>query len=781
MSDTKRVRHCSHWGAYTILVRGEEIVSIESFEQDPSPSPIIHSVTEWAKPDRRILNPMVRAGWLENGHRSDTGGRGREPFVPVSWDKALELVAGEITRVANTFGNEAIFAGSYGWTSCGRFHHAATQLKRLLNLVGGFTGHVDTYSIAAGPAILRHVLGDSLACDGQANTLDTIAEHTETLLVFGSLSPRTAQNEAGGIGQHSLEGHLKRLQERNVRIVLVSPSKDDLPEWVDAEWWPIRPNADVALMLGLAGEILNANAQDTEFLNRCCSGSETFLTYLRGDKDGLIKDATWASEVTGVPAAQIRSLAKNLVASRSMITVSWSLQRAHHGEQPFWAALGLAALAGKIGLPGGGVGYGYASLGGVGAPFGLIKSPAISAGRQAIKSFIPVARITDMLLNPGSEFSYEGKTYRYPDTKLVYWAGGNPFHHHQDLNRLDQAWLRPETIIVQDPMFTATAMRADILLPASTSIERNDLAASRRSEFIFAMQQAISPLGQSRSDFDIFNSLASHLGVEAWFNEGRDEMEWIRHIYETSREDAKRRFDFNMPDFDRFWSDGYARIPVKSNHTYLKEFKDAPEAYPLKTESGKIVLGSQLLDELSYADCPSHPAWLEPVEWLGAKDIAGKLHLVSHQPAGRLHSQLETGTASVRLKRAGREVVTINTADAARFGLESGCTARLWNPRGECLATVEVTDDVREGVALLPTGAWFTSLQRGGLEISGNPNVLTIDIPTSAFSQGCSAHTCLISIGRYEAEAPDAMSYYQEGITGIAASASDKIEFMNLK
>src|SRR6218665_3105869 len=112
-------------------------------------------------------------------------------------------------------------------------------------------------------------------------------------------------------------------------------------------------------------------------------------------------------------------------------------------------------------FPGGGIGYGYGSLGGVGAPIAMAKSPALPALRKPNAPFIPVARIADLLLHPGDSFTYEGKVLRYPDTRLVYWAGGNPFHHHQDLNRLRRAWARPETIIVQEPMWTATARRAD--------------------------------------------------------------------------------------------------------------------------------------------------------------------------------------------------------------------------------------------------------------------------------------------------------------------------------
>lgn len=769
MATIKRVPHCSHWGAYTILMDGETIAGVEPFAFDPAPSPIIHSVREWARPERRVLQPMVRSGWLEKREGSDRRGRGTESFVPVSWDEATTLVADEIQRVAGTFGNASIFAGSYGWTSCGRFHHASSLLKRMMNLSGGYTGHVDTYSIAAGPVILRHTLGDDRACGGQANTLDTVAENTETLVVFGSLSPRTAQSEAGGIATHSLENYLKQLTERGVKVVLVSPLRDDLPDFVEAEWWPIRPNTDTALMLGLAGEIVKADRHDTAFLDRCTSGADKLLAYLDGLADGERKDAAWAARITGLDAEKIASLARQLVETRSMLTVSWSLQRAHHGEQPFWAALSLASIVGQIGLPGGGMGFGYASLGGNGAPINLGKSPAISQLRKPIDSFIPVARISDMLLHAGTEFTYEGQTRTYPDARLVYWAGGNPFHHHQDLNRLSEAWTRPETIIVQDPMFTATAQRADIVLPANTSIERNDLAGNKRSDFVIAMHQAIPSLGQSRSDFDIFDEIAGKLGVGAAFNEGRDEMGWLRHLYEASRTDARERLDFDMPDFDTFWEQGYARCPMKSHNVYLQEFRARPEEHPLATESGRIVLGSQTLEHLGYEDCRAHAAWIEPAEWLGAGSDDERLHLISHQPPGRLHSQLETGASSMAQKRNGRETARLHPGDAARRGIGDGQAIRLWNERGACLATADLSDTVREGVIVLPTGAWFTPTGNSGLEIAGNPNVLTLDVGTSRFGQGCSAHTCLVHVEPFAGEAGDAIDIYREKLSALLA------------
>jgi biotin/methionine sulfoxide reductase len=166
--------------------------------------------------------------------------------------------------------------------------------------------------------------------------------------------------------------------------------------------------------------------------------------------------------------------------TRTMLTASWSLQRADHGEQPYWALVLLAACLGQIGLPGGGFGLGYGSGASLAEPPNLFPGPAMPALPNPAGLAIPAARIADCLLNPGARYDYDGKSAAYPDMRLVYWAGGNPFHHHQDLNRLRRAWRRPETIIVHEPWWTATARHADIVLPATTSLERNDIGGSPR-------------------------------------------------------------------------------------------------------------------------------------------------------------------------------------------------------------------------------------------------------------------------------------------------------------
>ena len=254
------------------------------------------------------------------------------------------------------------------------------------------------------------------------------------------------------------------------------------------------------------------------------------------------------------------------------------------------------------------------------------------------------------------------------------------------------------------------------------------------------------PRGQARSDFDILRGIAERLGVADAFTEGRDEMPWVRLLYERSRDDALRRHGHTMPGFDEFWHTGWAAMPVRGQHVFLEDFRADPKARPLHTDSGLITLHSPRLQALGLADCPATPSWLEPAEWLGSATAQGRLHLISRQPQHKLHSQLDDAPASRAAKVAGREPVLIHPDDARRLGVADRATVRLWNERGQCLAAACLSADVRPGVVALPTGAWYSPLDDSdqALDDAGNPNVLTLDIGTSAFGQGCSAHTCLV-------------------------------------
>lgn len=749
----RRYPQLAHWGAFTAVVDDGRLIRCEPFAADPNPSPLLDAIVPMVYSPTRIRTPMVRRGWLERREASDGAARGRDTFVEVSWEAALDLVAGEIARVRARHGPSGVFGGSYGWSSAGRLHHARSLIRRFHFAGGGCVDQVGNYSWGTAQFLLPHVIGTDRPLTGRVTAWPSLLAHTEVFLAFGGLALKNGQVSSGGAAEHTQEGWLRKLAASGATVINVSPTRDDCPDFLGAEWIPIRPNTDVALMLALAYEVRRLEAHDAAFLRSHCSGWDQLEAYLLGHGDGIAKTPAWASAITGIPADRIAQLAVQLARQRSYITCSFAVQRQHRGEQPYWMAIALAAMLGHIGLPGGGFGFGHGSMNGVGNPRVATPGPEMPVGRNPANLDIPCARLSDMLLHPGSAYRFRGETRHYPDVRLVHWAGGNPFHHHQQLSRLREAWARPQTVIVQDICWTATARHADIVLPVTTALERNDIGGSSRDRYVLAMHQAIAPLHQARSDFDIFSELSERLGYRDTFTEQRDERSWIRTIYARCR-DAQARAGIELPEFDAFWRTGYAALPAPAQDFVLfDDFRRDPHAHPLRTPSGRIELASAALGELS-ADCGTHPHWQPPIEWLGAPEARQHpLHLVSVQPADRLHSQLDPAPLAQAGKIAGAERITLHPADAAARGLQPGMRVRVYNARGTIAAGLAVSDGVAPGVAVMATGAWYDP-DADGVDRAGAANTLTLDIGTSDLTQGPNAMSCLVQVSRFMADMP---------------------------
>lgn len=778
-AESKTIVTAAHWGPIGVVVENGKAV-----KSGPAIEPVIANELQSVVPEQlysetRVKYPMVRKGYLEGN--KDTTLRGHDEWVRVSWDKAFELVANEFKRIRTEGGAENIFGGSYGWKSSGALHSCRTLLHRYLNATGGFVGHKGDYSTGAAQVIMPHVLG-TIEVYEQQTSWETILESGE-IVVLWSANPMTTLRIAWtSTDQKGIE-YFKKLKESGKRIICIDPVRSESCEYLGAEWIPIHTATDVPLMLGIAHTLVMENKHDKDFLKKYTVGYDKFEAYLLGKEDNQPKDAQWASKICGVPTEVIKQLALDFSSKRTMLMAGWGMQRQRHGEQTHWMLVTLASMLGQIGLPGGGFGLSYHySNGGVptatGGSLSSISATLESNSSNTGQSWLaktselsfPLARIADVLLNPGKKIQYNGHQITYPDIKLIYWTGGNPFVHHQDTNTLVKAWQKPDTIIVNEINWTPTARMADIVLPVTTSYERNDLTMSGdyASMHIFPMKQVVEPQFEAKNDYDIFKELSKRAGVEDKFTENKSEMDWLKSFYQDAFEGARKNRVI-MPKFEKFWEENK---PITFNTTdkakkwvRYEQFRNDPLLNPLGTPSGKIEIYSDTIAKMNYDDCKGYASWIVPEEYAGNVTAEEPLALVTPHPYYRLHSQL--AHTSLRQKYAvnDREPVLIHTEDAKARGIANGDIVRLFNKRGQVLAGAVVTDGIIQGTVALREGAWYDPLDLGVSEKplckNGCPNVLTRDEGTSKLAQGNSPNTCILQVEKFTGEAPEVTVFKQ--------------------
>src|SRR5439155_17006773 len=214
----------SHWGVYEVEYdETGKAIRLHPFAKDPDPSAIgLHMLSDEVE-RLRVRRPAVRKSWLEQGPGACPERRGTEPFVEIAWDEAFDLVAGELARVKREFGNKAIFGGSYGWSSAGRFHHAQSQIRSFLNSIGGFVRHQDDYSVGAALVLMPHIVGPLEELLASHTSWDVLARHCELFVSFGGVPRKNGQINAGGAVVHRIRSGLFSLREAGVRFVNVTP------------------------------------------------------------------------------------------------------------------------------------------------------------------------------------------------------------------------------------------------------------------------------------------------------------------------------------------------------------------------------------------------------------------------------------------------------------------------------------------------------------------------------------------------------------------------------
>ncbi|KHT44856.1 trimethylamine-N-oxide reductase TorA [Vibrio sinaloensis] len=769
----------SHWGAFRAHIYAGKVQEIKPLELDKNPTEMLNGIKGIIYSPSRVRYPMVRLDWLKK-HKYSADTRGDNRFIRVTWDEALDLFYRELERVQKDYGPWALHAGQTGWNQTGAFNNCTAHMQRAVGMHGNFITKVGDYSTGAGQTILPYVLG-STEVYAQGTSWSEILENADNIVLWANDPVKNLQ-VGWNCETHESFDYLAQLKEKvakgEINVLSVDPVKNKTQRYLENDHLYINPMTDVAFMLAVAHVLYNEDLYDKKFIETYCLGFDEFIQYVQGEtKDKVVKTPEWAAEICGVKADKIREFARMLVSGRTQILMGWCIQRQEHGEQPYWAAAVIAAMVGQIGLPGGGISYGhhYSSIGvpstGFAGPGGFprnldqgMKPKWDNNDFNGYSRTIPVARWIDCLLEPGKEIRYNGGKVKLPDFKMMVISGNNPWHHHQDRNRMKKAFKKLQTVVTVEFAWTATCRFSDIVLPACTQWERNDIDVygSYSSKGLIAMHRLVDPLFQSKPDFQIMSELTQRFGRRDEYTRGMSEMEWIQSLYNDCR--AANKGKFEMPEFNEFWEKSVLDFGQGKPWVRHADFRLDPEINPLGTPSGFIEITSRKIGRYGYEHCQEHPMWFEKSERSHGGPGSDKhpYWLQSCHPDKRLHSQMcESEEFRATYAVQGREPVYINPVDAKAKGIKDGDLVRVFNDRGQLLAGAVVTDSYPRGVIRIEEGAWYGPLneKEGAICTYGDPNTLTQDIGSSELAQATSANTCIVDFEKFTGKVPPVTSF----------------------
>ncbi|MCC2318440.1 DMSO/selenate family reductase complex A subunit [Cellulomonas chengniuliangii] len=690
-------------------------------------------------PDR-LKHPMKRVGK-----------RGAGEFEQITWEEAFDTIADSLKKTLDEYGNEAVYV-QYGSGTTGANASGGTSVSRLMNLLGGNLGYYGTYSTSQINAATPYTYG----VERETNNSFNDAINTKLLVLWGN-NPHETRMSGGGelyIAQQAKE-------IGGAKVIVIDPRQSDTAVTMADEWVPLRPGTDGALVAGMAHVMVTEGLHDQAFLDTYCVGFDeehlpesakpgsSYKAYLLGDgPDGVEKTPEWAAPITGVPAATIRRLAREIAQAKPCAIVQgWGPQRHANGEATVRAIYLLAAMTGNVGLSGGGLGAREGNY--------TIPTARFPGGTNPIATKISCFTWTDAI-ERGPEMTATADGVRGKDKldvpiKFIWNHASNTLiNQHSDINRtiklLEDDSLC-EMIVVIDNQLCASAKFADILLPDVSNAELTDLIPSGYSgdlAYAILAQKAIEPLFECRSTYDICAEIADRMGIKDKFTEGKTLDEWVEQLVA----DSQKAID-GFPSYDELATRGIWRKANPAGFTVgLKKFRDDPMANPLKTPSGKIEIYSERLQEIADTwegvdgEIPAIPAYVP--SWEGHDDPLTStypLQMIGHHYKSRTHSSY--GNVAW-LKEAHPQVVWVNTLDAKARGIENDDVVHVFNDRGRIELLARVTTRIAPGVLSVPQGAWYAP-DKDGVDKGGSTNTLTSWHP-SPLAKGNPQHTNLVQI-----------------------------------
>jgi molybdopterin guanine dinucleotide-containing S/N-oxide reductase-like protein len=740
------------------------------------PCPFSLAYKKRAYSPNRIKYPLKRVDWDPNGERNPQN-RGKSKYKRISWDEAASLVASELKRVHEKYGHYAVLAQSDGHGECKTVHAPHGCQILLHDTLGGFTQqqrNPDSWEGYYWGAM--HVWGTGRRGHVQPalNLGKDITENCDMLLFWGC-DPETTP--------WGFPGQLPSLMcyfwsEIGIKQVYICPELNYGAAVHADKWIPVLPNTDAALQLAIVYTWIKEGTYDKDYVATHTVGLDKVADYVLGKEDGIPKTPEWASPKCGVPEWTIKALAREFAAKRTTIAHHFGggYIRGPYSTEPARleaVLLGMQGL-GKPGVQSTNIHLGWTPRANIPPaattpqtmmaqtePGDRIRRTHCASHTNVSKQAIPKTLIEEAILNPPITFWGRGTITAEVEDQFVKYTyplpkeeGGTEIHMiwtdtpcrftcWNNGNRIVEAFRssKIECIVAQHPWLENDCIMADIVLPANTTFEVDDLVTnftgSQEVAHITLQKQAIKPIGESKSDYEIVLEVAKKLGKYEEITQGKTIEEWIKSVYN----------DWGFADFiswEELNEKGYCVFPPaedwENDPAGLIEFYKDPQAHPLKMPSGKLEFYSERLAKNFPDDKerPPIPKWIEKgithdERLSSARAKRYPLLMMSNHGRWRTHAQAddiswdrEAPTCKVKGPDGYKyEPCWINPKTAADRGIKSGDIVKAYNERGTVLAGAYVTERIMPGVAYIDHGSRSDPIDPGKLDRGGAVDLIS--------------------------------------------------------
>jgi len=689
--------------------------------------------------EKRLKYPLRRVGE-----------RGEGNFEQISWEEALSHVATRILEIKEKYGNSAILFVSGGGNQ--GMLHGVTPVGLMLNLIGGYTRYWGIPSYEGALFASMATYGTIMTGNARNDLLNS-----KLIIMWG-------WNPANTVWDPGTSLWLAKARENGTKIVAIDPIFTDSAAILADEWIAIRPGTDTAMLLAMAYVIITEKLQNQLFIDKYTVGFDHYKDYVLGHEDGQPKTPSWAEEITTVPAKIITKLAREYATNKpAALIAGWGPARTTFGEQYSRAANVLCAITGNIGINGGYASgfmrayYSRESGGSVGKKKeGPIKQ---MDEKYKPKKPRPQDNLVDFNAPPRKEALYklrggtnpastrvhfndyynlilQGTKGGYPaDIKMAYICGTNRLNQYSNVNKGIKALKSLEFIVTHEQFMTPTAKFADIILPANTFMERNDIAVPwLGSPYYIYLNKAIDSLYESKSDLEICHELSKKLGIKSSLLDLPEDQ--ILQIFTSPRKD--------ITNYKKMKKDGYYKVEVQEPFVAFKKQIEDPENYPFPTISGKIEIYCEHIAEKNIPLMPAIPKYFSHEEHYDSP-LTKKypLQLITPHNKRRTHSSLHD---LPWLEEIEPHAAWINPIDASIRNVRNGDIIDVYNDRGRVRIPAKITDRISPGVVCVYQGAWYDP-DENGVDRGGCANVLTKD----SYSPGGSfpMNSALVEVNLY--------------------------------